>query len=139
MLLFMCRYWIDSMKPSDRAGGTTHADLILRRRVAPSRRMAARTAVACGHPSRRLLRKLLRMRFIGTGDGRYSVATHERIEINPEVMGGKPVVRGTRVPVEIVLRKLGAGMTPQAIIEDHPRLTPDDIQAAQACPPHHIR
>jgi uncharacterized protein (DUF433 family) len=79
------------------------------------------------------------MRFIGTGDGRYSVATHERIEIDPEVMGGKPVIRGTRVPVEIVLRKLGAGMTPQAIIEDHPRLTLDDIQAAQACPPHHIR
>jgi uncharacterized protein (DUF433 family) len=36
------------------------------------------------------------------------VATHERIEINPGIMGGKPVIRGTRVPVEIVLRKLGA-------------------------------
>jgi uncharacterized protein (DUF433 family) len=30
--------------------------------------------------------------------------THERIEINPAIMGGKPVIRGTRVPVEIVLR-----------------------------------
>jgi uncharacterized protein (DUF433 family) len=58
--------------------------------------------------------------------------THERIEINPEIMGGKPVIRGTRVPVEIVLRKLGAGMTPEAIIGDHPRLTHDDIRAAQA-------
>jgi uncharacterized protein (DUF433 family) len=57
---------------------------------------------------------------------------HERIEINPEVMGGKPVIRGTRVPVEIVLRKLGAGMTPEAIIGDHPRLTLDDIRAVQA-------
>jgi uncharacterized protein (DUF433 family) len=37
--------------------------------------------------------------------------THPRIEINPEIMGGKPVIRGTRIPVEIVLRKLGAGMT----------------------------
>ena len=37
---------------------------------------------------------------------------HERIEMNPDIMGGKPVVRGTRVPVELVLRKLGAGMTP---------------------------
>jgi hypothetical protein len=44
------------------------------------------------------------------------VTTHERIEINPEIMGGKPVIRGTRVPVEIILRKLGAGMTPEAII-----------------------
>jgi uncharacterized protein (DUF433 family) len=36
---------------------------------------------------------------------------HDRIEINPEIMGGKPVIRGTRIPVETVLRKLGAGMT----------------------------
>jgi uncharacterized protein (DUF433 family) len=65
-------------------------------------------------------------------DGKASVATHERIEINPEIMGGKPVIRGTRVPVEIVLRKLGAGMTHEAIIADHPRLTEVDIRAAQA-------
>ncbi len=57
---------------------------------------------------------------------------HERIEMNPDIMGGKPVVRGTRVPVELILRKLGAGMPPEAIIVDHPRLTPDDIRAAQA-------
>jgi len=57
---------------------------------------------------------------------------HERIEINPKVMGGKPVIRGTRVPVELVLRKLGAGASPEAIIADHPRLTPADIHAAQA-------
>lgn len=56
---------------------------------------------------------------------------HERIEINPEIMGGKPVIRGTRVPVEIVLRKLGAGLNAEAIIADHPRLTLDDIRAAQ--------
>src|SRR6188474_2318419 len=57
---------------------------------------------------------------------------HERIEINPEIMGGKPVVRGTRVPVELILRKLGAGMTAEAILADHPRLELDDIRAAQA-------
>jgi uncharacterized protein (DUF433 family) len=56
---------------------------------------------------------------------------HERIEINPEIMGGKPVIRGTRVPVELVLRKLGAGLDATAIIAAHPRLTPDDIRAAQ--------
>jgi uncharacterized protein (DUF433 family) len=60
------------------------------------------------------------------------VMAHDRIELNPEIMGGKPVIRGTRVPVEIVLRKLGAGMTIEAIIADHPRLTADDIRAAQA-------
>jgi uncharacterized protein (DUF433 family) len=55
-----------------------------------------------------------------------------RIEINPDIMGGKPVIRGTRIPVEIVLRKLGAGIAVDAILADHPRLTRDDILAAQA-------
>ncbi|MGA7862813.1 MAG: DUF433 domain-containing protein [Stellaceae bacterium] len=58
--------------------------------------------------------------------------THERIEINPEIMGGKPVIRGTRVPVELVLRKLGAGISTEQILADHPRLVLDDIRAAQA-------
>jgi uncharacterized protein (DUF433 family) len=57
---------------------------------------------------------------------------YERIEMNPDIMGGKPVIRGTRVPVELVLRKLGGGMSPEAIVADHPRLTYDDIRAAQA-------
>jgi uncharacterized protein (DUF433 family) len=58
--------------------------------------------------------------------------THERIEINPEIMGGKPVIRGTRVPVELVLRKLGARISTEQILADHPRLVLDDIRAAQA-------
>jgi len=56
---------------------------------------------------------------------------HERIEFNPDVMGGKPVIRGTRVPVELILRKLGAGLSAAAILADHPRLTQDDLLAAQ--------
>lgn len=58
--------------------------------------------------------------------------THERIEMNPDVMGGKPVIKGTRFPVEIILRKLGAGATPESIVRDHPRVTLDDVRAAQA-------
>jgi len=61
--------------------------------------------------------------------------TQERIEINPDIMGGKPVIRGTRIPVETVLRKLGAGMTVEAILADHPRLTREDILAAQSVSP----
>jgi uncharacterized protein (DUF433 family) len=57
---------------------------------------------------------------------------HERMEANPNIMDGKPVIRGTRVPVELVLRKLGAGMPVEAILADHPRLTDADIRAAQA-------
>jgi uncharacterized protein (DUF433 family) len=56
---------------------------------------------------------------------------HERIEINPDIMDGKPIIRGTRIPVELVLRKLGAGMSVEAIIADHPRLMPDDVEAAR--------
>jgi uncharacterized protein (DUF433 family) len=68
---------------------------------------------------------------LGPTSHQESVMPYERIEINPDIMDGKPVVRGTRVPVELVLRKLGAGMSPEAILVDHPRLTHDDIHAAQ--------
>ena len=47
-------------------------------------------------------------------------------------MFGKPVIKGTRITVEQLLRKLAAGMTPEQIIEDHPRITIDDIRAAEA-------
>jgi uncharacterized protein (DUF433 family) len=47
-------------------------------------------------------------------------------------MGGKPVIRGTRVPVELILRKLGAGISTEQILADHPRLVLNDIRAAQA-------
>ncbi len=58
--------------------------------------------------------------------------THDRIEVNPDIMTGKPVVRGTRITVESILRKLAAGITPEAIVADHPKLTTEDIRAAQA-------
>jgi uncharacterized protein (DUF433 family) len=57
---------------------------------------------------------------------------HERIEINPEVMFGKPVIKGTRITVELLLRKLAAGMTAEEIIAEHPRITAADIRAAEA-------
>ena len=56
---------------------------------------------------------------------------HERIEINPKVMFGKPVIKNTRITVEQILRKLAAGMTVEEIIIDHPHLKPEDISAAQ--------
>jgi uncharacterized protein (DUF433 family) len=51
--------------------------------------------------------------------------------MNPQIMGGKPVIRGTRIPVEMILRKLGAGIAPDAILADHPHLTLDDVRPAQ--------
>ncbi|MGQ0664267.1 MAG: DUF433 domain-containing protein [Pseudomonadota bacterium] len=57
---------------------------------------------------------------------------HERIVTDPNIMLGKPVMRGTRITGERILRKLGAGMTIADIIAEHPHLTQADIQAAQA-------
>ena len=65
-------------------------------------------------------------------DHHEDIMPNERIETNPDIMDGKPVIRGTRIPVERVLRRLGAGMSLEAIMADHPRLTHDDILAAQA-------
>lgn len=58
--------------------------------------------------------------------------TTERIEINHAVMMGKPVIRGTRITVELVLRKLAEGETESELLEDYPHLTPEDIRAAIA-------
>jgi uncharacterized protein (DUF433 family) len=58
--------------------------------------------------------------------------TFERIEINPAVMFGKPVIKGTRITVEHILRKLAGGMTAAEIVADHPHLAPDDVYAAAA-------
>ncbi len=56
----------------------------------------------------------------------------ERIEINPDVMLGKPVIKGTRIPVELLIRKLSEGATENDLLDGYPRLTKSDIQAALA-------
>ena len=63
---------------------------------------------------------------------------HERITSDPKVMFGKPVIRGTRITVELILRKLAEGMTEQQIIEHHPHLTVEDIRAAAAFAANHL-
>lgn len=54
----------------------------------------------------------------------------DRIEVNPDVMMGKPVIRGTRIPVELILRKLSEGATEADLLDAYPRLTLEDIHAA---------
>ena len=53
-----------------------------------------------------------------------------RIELNPRVMLGKPVIRGTRIPVELILRKLSEGASEADLLDAYPRLAREDIQAA---------
>ncbi|MBI1278894.1 MAG: DUF433 domain-containing protein [Anaerolineaceae bacterium] len=55
---------------------------------------------------------------------------HERITIDPAIMVGKPCIKGTRITVELILEKLAAGLNYDEILEDHPRLTREDILAA---------
>jgi len=55
---------------------------------------------------------------------------HHRIEINPEIMTGKPVIRGTRIPVELLVKMLAQGMNTEDIMKEYPHLTPEDVQAA---------
>jgi uncharacterized protein (DUF433 family) len=54
----------------------------------------------------------------------------DRIEINHKVMLGKPVVRGTRIPVELILRKLSEGASEADLLDAYPRLAREDLQAA---------
>lgn len=79
----------------------------------------------------------------GTGAGPPSPAyTHrvylpmstmaDRIEINPRVMMGKPVIRGTRITVELLLRKISEGATEGDLLDAYPRFQREDIRAAAA-------
>jgi uncharacterized protein (DUF433 family) len=56
--------------------------------------------------------------------------THfDRIEIKPEIMLGKPVIKGTRIPVELIIRKLGEGASFEDLLDAYPNLKKEDIQA----------
>jgi uncharacterized protein (DUF433 family) len=59
--------------------------------------------------------------------------SNDRIDINPKVMQGKPVIKGTRIPVELVLRKLGEGASERDLLDAYPNLTSADIRAAMTC------
>lgn len=53
-----------------------------------------------------------------------------RVVINPKIMVGKPVIKGTRIPVELILKKLAQDIDVKEILEDYPNLTKEDIKAA---------
>jgi uncharacterized protein (DUF433 family) len=61
-----------------------------------------------------------------------SVILKEHVEVNPDIMLGKPVIRGTRIPVELIVRKLGEGASEADLLDAYPRLKQEDIRAALA-------
>ena len=56
----------------------------------------------------------------------------DRITTNPAVMVGKPVVRNTRITVELVVERLAAGWSIADLMESYPKLTPEDVRACLA-------
>ena len=56
----------------------------------------------------------------------------ERITYDPEIFGGKPIIRGMRISVELVLSLLAQGESADAILDDYPDLEPDDVRACLA-------
>lgn len=61
-----------------------------------------------------------------------NVQLGQRIRIDPGVMTGKPVIRGTRIPVELIVRMLAQGISEDDILHEYPRLQLEDIRAALA-------
>jgi len=57
---------------------------------------------------------------------------HDRIVSIPGIVGGKPIIKGTRIPVEIVLQHLAYDLNLETLFADYPRLTREDVQACLA-------
>jgi uncharacterized protein (DUF433 family) len=57
-------------------------------------------------------------------------ALSQRIEINPDILMGKPVIAGTRIPIYLILNLMASGYDEERIIQAYPILTREDIQAA---------
>jgi uncharacterized protein (DUF433 family) len=55
---------------------------------------------------------------------------HDRISVDPKVLVGKPVIKGTRIAVEFIMELLAEGWTHEQILRNYPHLTGEDIQAA---------
>jgi uncharacterized protein (DUF433 family) len=64
--------------------------------------------------------------------GSAAMTASERIVIDPGIMQGKPVIRGTRITVDLLLRKLGEGASVEDLLDAYPHLTPEDVRAALA-------
>jgi uncharacterized protein (DUF433 family) len=56
----------------------------------------------------------------------------ESIVVDPKVMTGKPVIRGTRIPIELIIRMLAQGVSEAEILQEYPRIQTEDIRAALA-------
>ncbi len=63
----------------------------------------------------------------------------ERITVDPKIMFGKPVIRGTRIPVELILEKLANLETIEQLLQAYPRITAEDISACLSFAQHSVK
>lgn len=63
----------------------------------------------------------------------------ERLTVNPEILGGKPIIKGTRMTVEFILELLASGIAEDEVLRDYPHLTREDIQACLSYAAHALR
>lgn len=63
----------------------------------------------------------------------------KRIVTNPEILGGKPIIRGTRLSVEFILELLASGMTKEEILADYPHITEEDLYAVLEYAAHALK
>jgi len=54
----------------------------------------------------------------------------ERVVIDPNVLAGKPVIKGTRIPVYLIIELIASGMTVRNVLKEYPELNEDDVKAA---------
>ena len=62
--------------------------------------------------------------------GKLLMNENQRIQVDPNIMTGKPVIRGTRIPVELIVRMVEQGMSHEEILLEYPHLQAEDIKAA---------
>src|SRR5436309_3388467 len=70
--------------------------------------------------------------YLSAKAGRNAMNWQDRITVNPKILVGKPIIKGTRIAVEFVIDLLGRGWSKEQVLREYDHLTPEDIQACLA-------
>ena len=110
------------------AGKSNALRTVLKRNPNAARISSAwRSPLSTPAPARKNAWKMLCFwRYLSKAD----LMTTDRIEINPQVMMGKPLIKGTRITVEMILRKLSEGCSEDDLLDAYPRVSREDVRAA---------
>jgi uncharacterized protein (DUF433 family) len=92
------------------------------------------TRLTCKNANSRVSNEMAfgRLPFYSPTQSGLTAMSHPRISSDPDIMVGKPCIKGTRITVELILRELGAGHSFADVLDAYPHLTEDDLRAALA-------